>query len=483
MVFGWQRSQKSVKNSAKSPRALPASLTRHSIDHSSSTPTSTGAPRRTSIPVPDTIAEDGCEVVPQFFPGIPAPASSTVLPANAQQLSINTSSIESQYLSTRAKTMSQRRAGSIRVASAGVSVAGEELRDLHGPQSAPAYQSAHVPRRSSNGSSISSSSTINCMQTHRTSSSSSSQQHRVNTPSVKNSASGTSQHGHRLSPTALSSSATALDNKSHRRASAINFSLGDNIVSSVNNNNNTNNTPSGGVAFAIPATLIGEGCPGSYAQRRRGSIQGARTSIDANSFSSSGSSTAGSSTVASPVLPHYMPSDRFLGAAHHQYYRQSQYRYYNPLSQLKRNHTTKTVTHNDLLIGTDTVMEGAMGSEVHNRRLTPSHSTSFTAYKRASQRAMSTNSALRHGHGHMYYSQTASGRISQLLDEDETEATTIQNLSPEESVPVVAHGTGISKIDLDDDSDIASKIVPSVDTVGTQVAYLPPRSAKLSITN
>ncbi|KAJ2216325.1 hypothetical protein EV179_001350, partial [Coemansia sp. RSA 487] len=163
MVFGWQKSHKPARAST----APQMALTRHCANRNGSIASTILSRQTAAIPVPETIAEDGCEVVPQFFPGVvPTNVPAIVSPHSASRppphtaLTIDTNVLHGgQYRSARAS--SQRRAGSIKAASsAGSDVVGtgESYMDLRGPRSAPPYQSAHEPRRSSNGSSVSSAS-------------------------------------------------------------------------------------------------------------------------------------------------------------------------------------------------------------------------------------------------------------------------------------------------------------------------------------
>ncbi|KAJ2387393.1 hypothetical protein GGI23_006290, partial [Coemansia sp. RSA 2559] len=163
MAFGWQRPHKLVRASS-APQVV---LVRQSINHGGSLATSTKPLQRTAgIPVPETIAEDGCEVVPQFFPGVVPTNALAMSPVSRSSphttaLKIDTN-VHGGSLYRSARASSQRRVGSIKAASsAGSEGAGveESAKDLSGPRSAPPHQGTIAPRRSSNGSSISSTAT------------------------------------------------------------------------------------------------------------------------------------------------------------------------------------------------------------------------------------------------------------------------------------------------------------------------------------
>ncbi|KAJ1798298.1 hypothetical protein LPJ59_002588, partial [Coemansia sp. RSA 2399] len=168
MVFGRQRPHKLARASS----APQVALVRQSIDRSGSLATGTKPLRRTAgIPVPETIAEDGCEVVPQFFPGV-VPTNALLSPLSSPSPHTTNLRIDTNVHGSgsggggqyhNARTSSQRRAGSIKAASSagsdGICIE-ENAKDLPGPRSAPPHQGVCAPRRSSNGSSISSAATF-----------------------------------------------------------------------------------------------------------------------------------------------------------------------------------------------------------------------------------------------------------------------------------------------------------------------------------
>ncbi|KAJ2725772.1 hypothetical protein GGI07_000978 [Coemansia sp. Benny D115] len=139
MVFGWQRSSRQPKgsrlvraSSTATPRPSAAPAVGRHVSLSART-----APPRMVAPAPPT-AEDACEVVPQFFPGYQhSPSASTTsfypgpaAPANAPAHA------------------SQRRAGSV------------QLRRLDTLPEDHRAQCAGGPRRCSDGSTLSTSSTL-----------------------------------------------------------------------------------------------------------------------------------------------------------------------------------------------------------------------------------------------------------------------------------------------------------------------------------
>ncbi|KAJ2816939.1 hypothetical protein GGI24_005568, partial [Coemansia furcata] len=134
MVFGRQRSSGRVT----APQSHRDSVLVRASTISCQTAADTGRPHMVhpmSAPIytstqPPPIAEDGCEVVPQFFPGYHNGAPHS--PSPAVRFAQNRSSV--------APVVSQRRAGSIKLPSSPESDVG--------------------PRRYSNGSSVSSTSTI-----------------------------------------------------------------------------------------------------------------------------------------------------------------------------------------------------------------------------------------------------------------------------------------------------------------------------------
>ncbi|KAJ1904887.1 hypothetical protein LPJ81_002232 [Coemansia sp. IMI 209127] len=280
-----------------------------------------------------------------------------------------------------------------------------------------------------------------------------------------------------------------------RRASAINFSLGPSIADPalvddshwLVDAHNTPTVPGTKIHFA----LSDEDRPGSYANRRRGSIHRVHNSADGNGLSSGGSSTASSSTATSPVFPRYAHRNRLLATAHHRYYYRPHSMACNLLSRLKRNNTTKTITQNDLLAGTESAIHDLRRSETYSRNLPLLH-TGLSEYEGIEWlNASDPSLSLRH----TYYSQLTMSPESTALDfaenatgrykeEEEHQGSQCQSRCSDATSDShqLVHFTG-SVHDFDDDTDVASKIVPKVNTVGTQFAYLPPRSAKLAITN
>ncbi|KAJ2492776.1 hypothetical protein IWW37_001222 [Coemansia sp. RSA 2050] len=192
---------------------------------------------------------------------------------------------------------------------------------------------------------------------------------------------------------------------------------------------------------------------GSYAYRRRGS------SILCNSGTSSSSSS-----IASPALPATPNEHSWVGAPASVVPQPPHFGYavghvaYNRQSPLHRNNTTKTVSHNDLAPdqpGCPTTIRSSAG---HIRHLSPSRSATFATS------ASSPHADQRHAYG---YQSPARDSSSCTLVDQTHDVTMIQRKS--ESLGNIC-----------DDVDV---VVPNVCAVGKQHAYLPPRTANLSITN
>ncbi|KAJ2524116.1 hypothetical protein GGI11_001046 [Coemansia sp. RSA 2049] len=518
MVFGWQKPHKSTRKTLAPQTVLSRQGAKPSW-------------LATAVPVPETIAEDGCEVVPQFFPGVVPTGAAAMTPVSKHQtgLTIDTdvrglpNTHGNQHRSARTSSASpaaslQRRAGSIKAASLSLSpslsnggnssnagCADGDSGDLPGPRSAPAHQSAHAPKRSSNGSSISSASTFVILaaspstqqlqasrlplaiQRHSVPLPQSHEQAQLNAGGTQRSKGAFANISHGLQN--LSMSARMSDEMVRRRASAIDFSLGPSAADATL----TDARPLPAdvsphiVPTAIAIALADEDRPGSYAQRRRGSIHSVRNSVDANDPCSSGSSTATSSTVASPVLSQHMHRDRLLSTAHHHFFHHTNHKTHSPLFRLRRNNTTRTVTHNDLLVGTNPKSSHSLRSSgTTSFRHFPSSdgSTGYSEYEKAPW--LNVSDPLLNA-GHIYYSQTPmSAKSPTFKDYNDTRYQRAWFATDSHPSPVVVQSpveNAICDLGDNDDTDIASKIVPKIDTVGKQFAYLPPRSKKLSVTN
>ncbi|KAJ1824630.1 hypothetical protein LPJ60_000626 [Coemansia sp. RSA 2675] len=202
-----------------------------------------------------------------------------------------------------------------------------------------------------------------------------------------------------------------------------------------------------------PAAHNDESPSGSYAYRRRGS------SILGNS----GTSSSGSS-ITSPALPTTPNEHSWAGAAASVLPQPPHFGYaaghvaYNRQSPLQRNNTTKTVSHNDLAPDQPSCPTTIVSSAGHIRHLSPSRSATFATS------ASSPHAGQRHAYG---YQSPARDSSSCTLVDQAHDVTMIQRKSE-----------GVGKIC--DDVDV---VVPNVCAVGKQHAYLPPRTANLSITN
>ncbi|KAJ2817262.1 hypothetical protein GGI24_005459, partial [Coemansia furcata] len=123
-----------------------------------------------------------------------------------------------------------------------------------------------------------------------------------------------------------------------------------------------------------------------------------------------------------------------------------------------RNNTTKTVSHNDLAADPQGCPTTVRSSAGHVRHLSPSRSATF------STSASSPHAYQRHTYG---YQSPARDSSSCTLVDQTHDVTMIQRK---------CEGLG----NICDDVDV---VVPIVCAVGKQHAYLPPRTANLSITN
>ncbi|KAJ2041846.1 hypothetical protein H4S04_007597 [Coemansia sp. S16] len=372
------------------------------------------------------IAEDGCEVVPQFFPGYHNNVPQS--PSTAVRFAQNRSSIS--------PAVSQRRAGSIKLPSSPGSDSG--------------------PRRYSNGSSVSSTSTI---PTHHLQ-----YQHSHQTPCYElqaaNIAPNAQHYMQGYAPTTPDrlSFASSSGHSGNRQSVASLPPRSRRPASIIVAHSNVPLSPAAAASprysLAMPSVLTtvvpGDDILGSYAYRRRGS------SILGNS----GTSSSGSSIV-SPALPatpkeFNWPAASVLPQAPAQYSGYTAgHLAYNHQSSLHRNNTTKTVSHNDLADrqGCPTTV---MSSAGHIRHLSPSRSATFATS------ASSPHSYQRHAYG--YQSPVRDSSSCTLVDQ--THDVTMIQRKPESPTR--------------DDIDV---VVPNVCAVGKQIAYLPPRTANLSITN
>ncbi|KAJ2007846.1 hypothetical protein GGI04_001373 [Coemansia thaxteri] len=425
--------------------------------------------------LPPPIAEDGCEVVPQFFPGYRTGVPQTQAPGAGARLVHRHS----------APQATQRRAGSIKLLpQPGRASAPVDLQPL---RSAPACSGAG-PRRLSSGSSVSSSSTLSALQQQQLAHLSHYEPQA--SPVAANSiASGghRQMHAH-TTPDRLSHAAGHSDNRlsvaslparTRRPASILVAHSGAAVSPAASPRRQL--TLHGGASPA--AVLRSEEHPGSYSCRRRGS-----SFLGSSSGSSSSASPAMSVTPKEYYWPASMPpplyaSDEVSPAG---------YRSHQPLH---RNNTTKTVAHNELAADHQccSVVKTSAG---YVRRLSPSRSATFAG------------AALRHECHHRAYvcqspaspADINAGAIPSGAAAESRYA--LQSSARESSsCTLVAHSMSNAATDtcslskqLPDPTCLASAClvgvqddvdinVPAVNAIGTQIAYLPPRTASLSITN
>ncbi|KAJ2886488.1 hypothetical protein H4R27_000621 [Coemansia aciculifera] len=440
MVFGRQRSSAR----ATAPQSHRDSVLVRASTISCQTTVEVGRPPMVhpmSAPIysatqPPPIAEDGCEVVPQFFPGYHNNVPQS--PSSAVRFAQNRSSIS--------PAVSQRRAGSIKLPSSPGSDAG--------------------PRRYSNGSSVSSTSTIPAhhmqyqhqlsyqapcyelqatnIDVHKTPLALGAQHYMQGYATTPDRLSFASSSGHSGSRQSVAS----LPPRSRRPASITiahsNVPLSPVVAAA---------SPRYSLAMpsGLPAAAHGDEIPGSYAYRRRGS----------SVLGNSGTTSSSSSSIVSPALP-ATPKEYNWAAASvllqpplpHSGYAAGHLAYTHQ-SSLHRNNTTKTVSHNDLAAdqqGCPTVVSSAG----HIRHLSPSRSATFATS------ASSPHAYQRHAYG---YQSPARDNSSCTLVDQTHEVTMIQRKSG---------GNICDEVDV---------VVPNVCAVGKQIAYLPPRTANLSITN
>ncbi|KAJ2395660.1 hypothetical protein GGI23_004219, partial [Coemansia sp. RSA 2559] len=262
---------------------------------------------------------------------------------------------------------------------------------------------------------------------------------------------------------------TPYDNKTGcRRASAINFSLGPSIAASAPADDSHPPLFDAHVPTVsdtkVPVALSDEDRPGSYANRRRGSIHKVYNSVDENGLSSGGSSTATSSTATSPVLPRYAHRNWLLSTTHHRNYHRPHSMTCSLLSRLKRNNTTKTITQNDLLAGTEPAIQDLRRSENYSRNLPLLHAaTGLSEYENMDWLDVSDSSLYPH---HRYYSQITMSPESPTLGfaenatgryrEEENQGAQCQGRCSDTTSDSrqLAHFTG-SVHDFDDDTDVA----------------------------
>ncbi|KAJ2909952.1 hypothetical protein GGI21_001357 [Coemansia aciculifera] len=177
---------------------------------------------------------------------------------------------------------------------------------------------------------------------------------------------------------------------------------------------------------------------GFYAYRRRGS------SFLGNDGTISSSSSSSTTSPASPATP---KEYRYSYAPGHLAYNQHQ-------TNLQRNNTTKTISHNDLGV--------PKSSAGHIRHLSPSRSATFA-----------TSASSPHEYQRRAYGYQSPVRDSSIC-------TLVEHGSSVQDEVTMIHDKSERAGNICDDVDV---VVPNVCAIGKQFAYLPPRTANFSITN
>ncbi|KAJ2795605.1 hypothetical protein H4R20_005824 [Coemansia guatemalensis] len=216
----------------------------------------------------------------------------------------------------------------------------------------------------------------------------------------------------------------------------------------------TTSSTCGHSATPTPTTASDEMQPGSYFHRRRGSSGGSGQSVHRSNSGSSGS-TLSAATAVSPSV-HRKSAAGHMSSLVRRPFRMTR----RVCKPLQRNHTTKTVSHNDL-----TSDDEAAGSH----RLQPSRSTSFDLVQPGD-----SSSSSRLSGDTPCPTSPAYGKSSYASASDRS-APKLPNEVLVESVHV---GYG-----ADGEINIATRLVPRIRDNGFQLAYLPPRTSTLTVAN
>ncbi|KAJ2383859.1 hypothetical protein H4S02_005101, partial [Coemansia sp. RSA 2611] len=200
-------------------------------------------------------------------------------------------------------------------------------------------------------------------------------------------------------------------------------------------------TPLTAVSSGTALSVAGEAQPDSYFCHQHGSggSQGVSRSNSGSSTSTLSETTAVPSPAGRLVLPKHVSS----------LLHRTQRRFRLPL---RRNHTTKTLSHNDLL-----------SDDPEQRRLLGSRSTSY-AEMPAYQQSIPM--------------QPSSMRFSTGVSSPNTPACADAS-APQALVESV-------RVDVDSNGDVrvATRLVPRVhNSIAVQMAYLPPRTSMLAVVN
>ncbi|KAJ2661287.1 hypothetical protein IW148_003440 [Coemansia sp. RSA 1199] len=199
-------------------------------------------------------------------------------------------------------------------------------------------------------------------------------------------------------------------------------------------------TPSTAVDYST-TPVPDEMQPGSYFHRRRGS-----TASHGVSRSNSGSST--STAAPSPTLRSTLP--KHVNSLFHHAHRRLR-------MPLRRNHTTKTVSHNDL-------MSDDSGQH-YERALRSSSFAEMPAYQQSIPM------------------HPTSMRFSTDMPSPKSPAYAGSGIADASAPTTLVESV---RVDLDGNGDvrIATRLVPRVhNSAGAQMAYLPPRTSALTVTN
>ncbi|KAJ2612573.1 hypothetical protein H4S08_002648 [Coemansia sp. RSA 1365] len=381
--------------------------------------------RATAPPtVPAAIAEDGCEVVPQFFPGY-LPRLAAVNTASAAPPS--PTSQRSPH--GNGGSASQRRAGSIRLAiSTGLVQTKEGQGDPHQQRSGPANQSPHEGRRTSHASTTSSATMMSSTECAPMSKASSCHY--------------AVPHQQQRRPTLYDGNYRAYAEESQASVIAADY-LKPSATS----------LTGGYSATPTPTMSLDEMQPGSYFHRRRGSSVGSGKSGQSVHRSNSGSSgsTLDTVTAVSSSVHRKSTAGHMSSLVRHPFRMARRVR-----MPLKRNHTTKTVSHNNL----------TSDDEAESHRLQASRSTSFELVnpEESSRLSGDTSCPTSLAYGKGGYAGSGNRSDGKLPNEILVESI------------YVAY-------DDDDEIKIDTRLVSRVRDNGFQLAYLPPRTSTLTVAN
>ncbi|KAJ2077696.1 hypothetical protein H4R24_004978 [Coemansia sp. RSA 988] len=368
--------------------------------------------------IPAAIAEDGCEVVPQFFPGyrprLAATTATFVIPPSP-----------SSERSPHEGSALQRRAGSIRLAiNTGLVQANGGPGDPHQRRSGSVNQSPREGRCTSHASTASSATIMSPTE-------------RAPMPRVASCNYAATQQQQQQHRPMLNGGGEYAYGGERRTSAAAMAHLTPSATSSTG----------GHSATPTPTTASEEMQPGSYFHRRRGS---SGQSVHRSNSGSSGS-TLSTATAVSPSV------HRKSAAGHMSSLMRRPFRMTRRVRMpLQRNHTTKTISHNDL----------TSDDEAGLHRLQSSRSTSFDLVQPGDPSRLSgeTPCPTSPVYGKNSYAGCRERSDHKLPNEILVESV---------------------RVDYGDDGEvkIATRLVPRVRNNGFQLAYLPPRTSTLTVAN